>query len=57
MSFVMAVQDSTQTLAVMLTALTKLLEPGSAAHDLSDHARVIANTLAAEAVDAADSMH
>lgn len=56
-SFVMTAQDSTQTLAVMLNALTKILEPGSAAHDLAAHAYVIANTLEIEASDAADSLH
>lgn len=57
LSFVMSAQDSAQTLAVMLTALKKLVDPGSAAHDLAAHALVIASTLMSEANDAADGLH
>lgn len=57
LSFVTSAQDSAQTLAVMLRALTKLLQPGSAVHDLAAHSLVIASTLAAESSDAADSLH
>jgi hypothetical protein len=57
LSFVMSAQDNTQTLTVLLSALAKLVEPGSAAHDLAAHALLIASTLESEVSDMADAIH
>lgn len=55
--FIHNTQDASQTLAVLLGALTKLSAPGSAIHDLATHALVIANTVSMRASEAADAIH